>query len=399
MSAGALHSLALDDAGELWIWGGNLVGQLGMAPAGLFEWRAKPVRVGNLPRIRAIAAAGSRSAVRTEDGRIFVWGAGVLKPTLAIPAQAGGGLGGNDPGNWTWPVGANWRALASKLGKSPDSIDPKVAILAGRLTRSAKPVAGASVQAAGHFCAETGQDGRFLCVLPASRETILAAYEGGKQIATRTLASLPGARVTEVDLPLQIEPLTLSSHGEPDTRGVRMDVPVHAESPPAAKPGAATKPTLEKRTEAKNPVQTKLGEATTLLSTSPPTLALPAVPATALPSPALAANSRSTTATTWRPVQQHVKGVQTTLQISGTVSLAGYEEIFRRKLANVILSTEGGQCSSSEIGGHFRCSVPSGWSGRIVAHKLNYLFSPSSLAFRSLQEDQPHQDFEATYDP
>ena len=384
VSAGTLHSLALDEAGKLWAWGGNPAGQLGTAPAGLFEWHATPVQLGGLPRIRAIAATGSKSAALAEDGRVFAWGAGVLEPSLAPPVEPGRSLDGNGSGDLTWPPGATGWAAASQPGKAPGGIDASVGILAGRLTRSGKPVAGVRVQAAGRPCAESGQDGRFLCVLPSGGETTLTAYEGGTQIAARTLTSLPGARVTKVDFLLQNGLLPLSGRVQTDARGAYPTAAVHAELPGSAAilPGDAKKPIQEKPALATIPVQARPVVAATM----------PAAPA-AISAQAVAA--RPTAAERPRPAEVP----QASLQISGVVSLAGYEELFRRNLANVTVSAEGGQCSASDAGGRFHCTVPLGWSGRMVARKLNYRFSPSSLAFRGLQEDQPHQDFEATYDP
>jgi alpha-tubulin suppressor-like RCC1 family protein len=73
VSAGFLHSLAIDEAGHAWGWGRNLYGQLG---DGSTTARPKPVPV-TMPagvRFTTVVAGDEQSAALDEDGAIWVWG-------------------------------------------------------------------------------------------------------------------------------------------------------------------------------------------------------------------------------------------------------------------------------------------------------------------------------------
>ena len=91
------------------------------------------------------------------------------------------------------------------------------------------------------------------------------------------------------------------------------------------------------------------------------------------------------------------------LHISGVVALSsGFGGDTRgdaRRLAEVSIVAEGGQCTATDSEGRYACTVPLGWTGRVVARKSNYRFAPSALTYQNLRNDARQQDFAAVYDP
>jgi alpha-tubulin suppressor-like RCC1 family protein len=75
VDAGFDHSLALDEGGRVWAWGGNASGQLG---DGTSTDRSDPKIVPNLTGIVAIAAGDAFSVALDSNGRVFSWGNNVL---------------------------------------------------------------------------------------------------------------------------------------------------------------------------------------------------------------------------------------------------------------------------------------------------------------------------------
>jgi alpha-tubulin suppressor-like RCC1 family protein len=80
ISCGYRHTLAVTRGGELWSWGRNEYGELGLGDSGKGNKREKPERVlGSLVHERvSLVAAGEVlqgfSVAVTEDGRLFSWG-------------------------------------------------------------------------------------------------------------------------------------------------------------------------------------------------------------------------------------------------------------------------------------------------------------------------------------
>ena len=71
IAAGWFHSLALTEAGEVYAWGWNELGQLGLGDT---ENRLTPTKVPELGRVTAIAAGGAHCLALTEAGEVYVWG-------------------------------------------------------------------------------------------------------------------------------------------------------------------------------------------------------------------------------------------------------------------------------------------------------------------------------------
>lgn len=74
ISAGAEHSVALLDDGDVYAWGNNSAGQLG---DGTTTDRLTAVKVSGLPdKAVAVAAGGSHTAALLADGTVYTWGYG-----------------------------------------------------------------------------------------------------------------------------------------------------------------------------------------------------------------------------------------------------------------------------------------------------------------------------------
>ena len=71
VSAGGLHSCAIDNEGGLWCWGSNDVGQLG---DGTLISRAAPAKIGGLGQVIAVAAGRVSTCALSQSGSVQCWG-------------------------------------------------------------------------------------------------------------------------------------------------------------------------------------------------------------------------------------------------------------------------------------------------------------------------------------
>ena len=71
IAAGGFHSLALEQNGSTWAWGGNGYGQLGN---GNTTDSTVPVRPANVFEVTAIAAGFGHTLVLKRDGGVWAWG-------------------------------------------------------------------------------------------------------------------------------------------------------------------------------------------------------------------------------------------------------------------------------------------------------------------------------------
>lgn len=90
LAAGMNHTLALSGSGEVWAWGANAAGQLGL---GHLSAVTQPQRVPLSARVVAVAAGQSHSLAIDEHGRVHAWGSnhcGQLGPVMGkeVPAWA-----------------------------------------------------------------------------------------------------------------------------------------------------------------------------------------------------------------------------------------------------------------------------------------------------------------------
>jgi alpha-tubulin suppressor-like RCC1 family protein len=71
IAAGEGYSLALTESGEVYAWGWNEHGQLGLGDTAV---RLTPTKVPGLSAVKAIAAGFSHSLALTESGEVYAWG-------------------------------------------------------------------------------------------------------------------------------------------------------------------------------------------------------------------------------------------------------------------------------------------------------------------------------------
>lgn len=71
ISAGAYHNLALSRDGTVYAWGRNTFGQIGNNST---EVALKPVKIANIPVIREISAGAYHSLAVSIDGKLYAWG-------------------------------------------------------------------------------------------------------------------------------------------------------------------------------------------------------------------------------------------------------------------------------------------------------------------------------------
>src|SRR5439155_12725194 len=72
ISAGGYHDLALGGDGTVWSWGSNDFGQLGTRPVG--TTRRMPAQVPGLRGVVAVTAGGYHSLALLDDGSLWSWG-------------------------------------------------------------------------------------------------------------------------------------------------------------------------------------------------------------------------------------------------------------------------------------------------------------------------------------
>ena len=102
ISCGDVHTLAVTEAGELWVWGEGAQGRLGLndGQRRLVPTRVDPQHFAHAP-ISAVAAGDYHSAAVTAGGALYTWGQGEAQPT---GSQVPGGLGHVDLANRLVPT-------------------------------------------------------------------------------------------------------------------------------------------------------------------------------------------------------------------------------------------------------------------------------------------------------
>lgn len=73
VSLGGWHCLALDIHGQMYAWGGNEYAQCGLEPGSLRDIPT-PTKCLHQLKVRQVAAGGMHSLALTEDGQIWMWG-------------------------------------------------------------------------------------------------------------------------------------------------------------------------------------------------------------------------------------------------------------------------------------------------------------------------------------
>lgn len=72
LALGSRHSCALTEAGEVWCWGGNKWGQVGIGPGQ--QTVPRPTRVEGLGKVAQLATAIVDTCALTEDREVYCWG-------------------------------------------------------------------------------------------------------------------------------------------------------------------------------------------------------------------------------------------------------------------------------------------------------------------------------------
>lgn len=74
VACGWAHSIALSQSGQVWVWGSNSHGQLGL-PKEEVPFTSLPISL-NLTNVVSVSAGLRHTAVATRDGRAYTWGHG-----------------------------------------------------------------------------------------------------------------------------------------------------------------------------------------------------------------------------------------------------------------------------------------------------------------------------------
>ena len=74
IAGGAIHSLAINKAGELHAWGGNTKGQVGYGTPGTLAKQESPVKIGTATNWKSIAAGANHSLATNKAGELYAWG-------------------------------------------------------------------------------------------------------------------------------------------------------------------------------------------------------------------------------------------------------------------------------------------------------------------------------------
>jgi len=134
VAAGAFHSIALSDDGNLWAWGWNMYGQLG---DGSQKNRNTPKKINSISKVKAVSAGYSHTIALKDDGTVWAWGQNDsgqlgnnstkdssypvqvygLKNIVSISANGKHNLALDSDGNiWFW--GENWGGQLGELFSS-----------------------------------------------------------------------------------------------------------------------------------------------------------------------------------------------------------------------------------------------------------------------------------------
>ena len=89
------HTVAITTTGELWAWGSNSFGQLGIATGGIDNFSNIPVRVGVATEWKSVSATWSGTAAVKTDGSLWVW-----RGTSRMRWAEGGGLYDDPNASW-----------------------------------------------------------------------------------------------------------------------------------------------------------------------------------------------------------------------------------------------------------------------------------------------------------
>jgi hypothetical protein len=87
LAAGANHSAAIDQNGNVWTWGSNTTGQLGNGDASGTA-QSYPVQVSSVSNVVTVAAGATNTFALEENGQVYAWGSNTM-------GQLGNGMMGS----------------------------------------------------------------------------------------------------------------------------------------------------------------------------------------------------------------------------------------------------------------------------------------------------------------
>ncbi|MDZ4202563.1 MAG: hypothetical protein U1C96_10520 [Gallionella sp.] len=397
IASGVWHSVALDSEGRVWVWGSGTRGQLGGGRHDAFTVSAKPLSVGGLGKVVAIASGDHHVLALTATGSVWSWGglrvgADGENVVLNRPVEVAGlsNIRAISAGkNWSQAVDGNgsiwawgripgaektWSEPQVRAAKLPSGGEAPV-VVSGRVSADGQPVADAEVSAEGEVCGRTDGLGVYRCLMPVGFKGALKAQKDGFSFSAAKV-TVSAKKTPRVDVAGRAEGRVLS----PETKLAAVRSP----AAPIATPGDVFEAVREKSFP--QPVKT-----------APPAARPPAAPVVAPVAPEV----KHEVAQAEVPPPKKETAVAATVRIFGSVRLSG-DSLFGgsgRPVAGAQISGEGARCGKTDGAGEYVCTVPHGWTGRLAAVKRDYRFSPKTLFFRSVSEDRAGQDFIADYWP
>ena len=388
VASGARHSLVLDAAGQVWAWGDNSAGQLGL---GHTRPAAQPTQVPGLPlAARAVAAGTQHSAALLEDGSVWVWGAnhrgqlgnGTLdrfavgpRATRVADLPAASALASGD--DFLLALASSPAASKREHGKAQTQVWSW-----GAGQAVAQPmrelVAPSAIRAQGDSAMARSAGGHYW------------RWRGGQALAAPGTQQAFAALGNVAPAPLNATPpqTPLANAAKPlPAQAQRLEVkPVAV----ARAPMVATSPALPAR-----PSVLKLPPPATVAALPP----APVAPAATVSSAPAAPTSTAALASPAAPPTAPATAAPAAPAAAARAAVRGTVRLAEAPLEGVQVAAEGASCSASDSQGHYLCQMAAGWSGRITLRRANYRFAPSAMTFKNLHGDADQQDFSAIYDP
>jgi alpha-tubulin suppressor-like RCC1 family protein len=112
VSAGGLHAAAVKTDGTIWCWGNNAYGQLGNNDITLVS-KSSPVQVGALANWRQISAGYTHTVAIANDGNLWAWGSNLYGQLGIIPPMTTSIITTTGAGTWTSPT--SWDGSNNKI--------------------------------------------------------------------------------------------------------------------------------------------------------------------------------------------------------------------------------------------------------------------------------------------
>ena len=354
VSAGAWHTVALDQDGHVWAWGGNTQGQLGNGRAGKFAVSATPRKIRGLDEVIALCSGDYHVLALRADGTVWSWGGnreGQLGNGELISRDRPGQLPAlekiisvNASGNTSYILGSAGKAWA--WGRQANAVWQTPHLLESALpehSHTAYEISGrVSVNKRGLALATVSVAGQ-KCAIADSQ----GAYH----------CLVPSGFTGEVQ---------------------------------ACKEGYAFVSSIIPPVAASLSDVNIQGQALALHKAPKPVLRRSVIAAITVPEPVVEKSAIQALPVVHPPVAARL------VRIDGSVHLY---DAGGRAVSAVQISGKGLECGKTNERGEYFCMVAAGWSGYIVAVKHGYTFTPGTISFTALSHDLQEQNFSAVYAP